>query len=294
MQRQCIAISNYLFNSSIPQKSDFQLFDLMNQLLYIYRTLHNSSMDSFNFELYRLAGYSKKSGLPPTLLTDIHIPENKNTEISSGYSCVFNWASMCYEFISESIKSILGYDRSLFFEKGFNFSISIIHPADMQKLREIHTVIFSYYYNTPPRQRTGLRFSYNFRVKTAHSSYIYLLRQSTFASLTDDGKPTLEYINSTDITGFRYNEHITLTVHRLSEAGIYVLCYEQDFSDIHPALSEREKQVFKLVKQGFTTKEIAEKLYLSIETVKSHRKNIIAKTGAVKMTAAISMINDSF
>ncbi len=44
-------------------------------------------------------------------------------------------------------------------------------------------------------------------------------------------------------------------------------------------LSDRELDVLKLVAVGFSNKEIAEKLFISIHTVMSHRKNITEKLG---------------
>jgi DNA-binding CsgD family transcriptional regulator len=44
-------------------------------------------------------------------------------------------------------------------------------------------------------------------------------------------------------------------------------------------LSVREKEVLKLVALGHSNKVIAEKLFISIHTVISHRKNITEKTG---------------
>jgi DNA-binding NarL/FixJ family response regulator len=44
-------------------------------------------------------------------------------------------------------------------------------------------------------------------------------------------------------------------------------------------LSERETDVLKLLVAGNANKEIADKLYISIHTVISHRKNISQKTG---------------
>jgi DNA-binding NarL/FixJ family response regulator len=42
-------------------------------------------------------------------------------------------------------------------------------------------------------------------------------------------------------------------------------------------ISRREKEVLKLIAEGMTNMEIAEKLFLSPLTVDSHRKNIISK-----------------
>jgi DNA-binding NarL/FixJ family response regulator len=44
-------------------------------------------------------------------------------------------------------------------------------------------------------------------------------------------------------------------------------------------LTFRETEVIEQVKQGFTCKEISAKLGIGLETVKTHRKNIIAKLG---------------
>lgn len=44
-------------------------------------------------------------------------------------------------------------------------------------------------------------------------------------------------------------------------------------------LSDREKTIVKQVVNGFTNQEIADKLYLSIHTVTTHRKNISNKLG---------------
>jgi len=44
-------------------------------------------------------------------------------------------------------------------------------------------------------------------------------------------------------------------------------------------LSDREKEILKAVAQGHTNQEIAEKLFLSIHTITTHRKNITAKLG---------------
>ncbi len=45
------------------------------------------------------------------------------------------------------------------------------------------------------------------------------------------------------------------------------------------SLTDREKDVLKLIAQEFTTSEIGEKLFISHHTVESHRKNLISKLG---------------
>jgi len=51
-------------------------------------------------------------------------------------------------------------------------------------------------------------------------------------------------------------------------------------------LTKREKQILKLIAEGFTNLQIAEKLFISIDTVDTHRKNLHHKLN-VKNTATL-------
>jgi DNA-binding NarL/FixJ family response regulator len=52
----------------------------------------------------------------------------------------------------------------------------------------------------------------------------------------------------------------------------------QQSPDVHNIiLTRREKEVLELIADGFTNSEIAGKLYISITTVDTHRKNLLSK-----------------
>ena len=42
-------------------------------------------------------------------------------------------------------------------------------------------------------------------------------------------------------------------------------------------LTKREFEIIGLVKEGLTNQEMADKLFLSVHTIQTHRKNILAK-----------------
>jgi len=46
-----------------------------------------------------------------------------------------------------------------------------------------------------------------------------------------------------------------------------------------PSVSKREKEVLQLISEEMTTSEIAKKLFISITTVETHRKNMLEKLG---------------
>ena len=47
--------------------------------------------------------------------------------------------------------------------------------------------------------------------------------------------------------------------------------------DSLPLLTKREKQVLELIAEGFTNPQIADKLFLDVTTINSHRKNMLTK-----------------
>ncbi|PZW42490.1 DNA-binding NarL/FixJ family response regulator [Mesonia algae] len=58
-------------------------------------------------------------------------------------------------------------------------------------------------------------------------------------------------------------------------------------------LSPREKEVLSLLGEELTSKEISEKLFISVNTVETHRKNILLKTGSKTTTGAVKFAIES-
>jgi two-component system, NarL family, nitrate/nitrite response regulator NarL len=52
-------------------------------------------------------------------------------------------------------------------------------------------------------------------------------------------------------------------------------------------LTKREKEILKYIAEGLATKEIADKLFISVNTVETHRKNLMAKVHAKNVTGLV-------
>jgi len=57
-------------------------------------------------------------------------------------------------------------------------------------------------------------------------------------------------------------------------------------------ISKREKDMILLICEGKTNKEIAEDLFISVDTVKDHNNNIFQKTGVTNRTQLAKLYND--
>lgn len=56
-----------------------------------------------------------------------------------------------------------------------------------------------------------------------------------------------------------------------------------------PLLTMREKEVLELIAEGLTNNEIAQKLFISVTTVDTHRKNLLAKFGVGNTASLIKL-----
>jgi two-component system invasion response regulator UvrY len=59
------------------------------------------------------------------------------------------------------------------------------------------------------------------------------------------------------------------------------------------ALSQREIEIINFIKKGFSSKEIAESLDISVKTVEVHRYNILKKLNLKNSAALVNYINNS-
>ena len=57
-------------------------------------------------------------------------------------------------------------------------------------------------------------------------------------------------------------------------------------------LSTRETEILKLIARDFSTKQIAEILFISEKTVETHRKNILRKTGASTVVGLVNYAHE--
>lgn len=78
-----------------------------------------------------------------------------------------------------------------------------------------------------------------------------------------------------------------------SEDTTYYLAVIRDMTSdeisVDKRLSPRQRQVLKLVVQGYSSREIADQLTISIKTVETHRANIMTKLGVHNVSSLVRL-----
>lgn len=112
--------------------------------------------------------------------------------------------------------------------------------------------------------------------KTSILGYMVKLGVSAFLPKNSDRKTFIDAITMVDKNGvfFTAEDHQMLFTYMNSSAK------KKSLFEMEDELSEREKDVVKLICQEYTNNEIGEKLFISPRTVESHRQRILEKIGA--------------
>lgn len=90
---------------------------------------------------------------------------------------------------------------------------------------------------------------------------------------------------------FNPRELIAIVEHLFSR---YNLEKKDDLSSVSQVqLTEREKQVLKLIVKGFSNSQIGEELYLSSKTIEKYVSNLLKKTGVNNRTELVSFVYEN-
>jgi DNA-binding NarL/FixJ family response regulator len=70
--------------------------------------------------------------------------------------------------------------------------------------------------------------------------------------------------------------------------GKFVSSFPESQQSSISGLTKREKEILKLIRDGLLSKEISDKLFISIYTVNTHRQHILEKLGADNSIEAVN------
>lgn len=209
-------------------------------------------------------------------------------------SFFLDYTTKKYIYVDESCFDLLGYTARYFLETGLPDYLSRWHPDDFSLLNK--TVIpdcLNYFSATTPEENMSIVYSYNYRFRNAKGDYLTVLQRFSYIPSNVKGLPAGMIGVIFDITHFKNDLSIVHTIEKTvgyEKENINELMYKK----VHPIIeipaftliSKREIVVLKYIADGLSSKQIADKLSLSINTVNNHRKSMLSKTNC-KTTAEL-------
>ena len=191
-----------------------------------------------------------------------------------------------YAYDSPNFVDLLGYDahKIATLERQGDYLESRIHPDDREQLLILQIKLSQFIYSLPPEQRNDYSNIYSFRVLNARQQYVRVVSRHQVLEQTIDGKAWL-VIGNMDISPDQQEaETVDCTVLNLKNGEMF--SPSPSLQTFNP-LTKREAEILRLIQKGLLSKEIADKLCVSIHTVNIHRQNLLRKLGVQNSIEAI-------
>lgn len=159
------------------------------------------------------------------------------------------------------------------------------HPDDLIRVNLARTKLFNLAQELYIEQKKSAVMSTNFRISSSPGQYmdilvqcflfytevpyktVFLLQINTDISQFSKSRKRFHYYIGDDSAMFRYPDEILLSVGHV--------------------FSNREYEILQMVASGLNSEQIAERLFLSVHTVDTHRRNILRKAGSASTSELI-------
>lgn len=197
------------------------------------------------------------------------------------YFFLLNFFNFKIEYTHPTVTSIYGVAPEAF---TLDLFFSRMHPEDAEQMKLKEAAAGEFFYKRIPTDKI-LRYksSYTFRIQDATGNWRHMLHQCTPVQLSADGKIHHSLSVHSDITYLNI-----LPDHRISFIGLagepsYYSLSTDPATILQPekslTLSARERDIVRLLAEGFASKQIGDQLCISTHTVDTHRRNLLKKTG---------------
>lgn len=229
---------------------------------------------------------SLESHISKIIELDCYIP------YSSTFFCITNTQDLTFEYISKNFKACLGIDANELKQKGMRYFWSRIHPEDIDVWISALNHLMEFTLNEIPKHKRELaNYTWNFRLKNANNQYVNIIQNTTPLAFDSGNKPIIGLAHYTVLEG-KLKMPITATAKLLNEHNEYETVYYNNFSQklLKSGISNRERDVVRLLMLNNTSKEISEKLNISSHTVDTHRRNILKKLNISSTGELIGML----
>ncbi|MGY5356066.1 LuxR C-terminal-related transcriptional regulator [Wenyingzhuangia sp. IMCC45467] len=200
---------------------------------------------------------------------------------SQSFFILTNTINNTYEFISKNFEKTLGLSIDKMMEEGVSYWFDHHHPKDLEIWLNILNELMSFTMSEVPiEDRKKLSYTWNLRIKNSKGVYVNLHKHQTPIAFDQSGKPIVGISHNT-ITSENVELPMIASIKKLNDNNEYETIFYKNYSQnlLTDGLSNREKDVLRLLALNYTSKEIADKLCISSHTVDGHRRNIIKKTG---------------
>lgn len=197
-------------------------------------------------------------------------------QVGRHYHMIFNVYHAELEYISDGITDVLGYEPG---EMNAMLFLNLIHPDDKPYFLSFETKTADFFPKIPIEKRGLYKYQHDYRIKTKSGGYVRLLHQILPVEF-DENNIYRSLVLHTDISHIKDEGIPRLSIIGLDgEPSYYNIKDTAILTKTYDIFTRREREILHCIVEGKNSKAIAQELFISLNTVSTHRKNILAKAG---------------
>lgn len=200
--------------------------------------------------------------------------------INGTFFCIVNLQTKHFIYVSKNFYRSTQLSKEKMKISGFGYFTSRIHPSDIkfwklssEKLMACNTDNFN-----NPIANYHINQVTNYRLKNGLGEYINIIQSTTPIQFDKNQKPVIVYSSFT-VLHPKLQIDVTTNIKYLDHNNQYKSLFYKNYATqkLISKISNREKEVLKLLVAKKTSREIGKKLHISFNTVNTHRRNILKK-----------------
>jgi DNA-binding CsgD family transcriptional regulator len=208
--------------------------------------------------------------------------------VESSSISIFDLYKKDHIFLSRGFETQLGWNIDEMEKEGHQYIDSRVHPTDLLSLLKSGIYYLQLaFFQVPNNEWKNYKLISDYRVKNSTGNYVRVIEQHVCLEFDKHGNVWLDL----SIMDLSPDQDISIPFRsrlmNFKTGELFEYKPEIIIKKKQVQLSYREKEVLRLVATGMVSKQIADKLFISVNTVNTHRQNIIEKLDVSNTAEAI-------
>lgn len=215
----------------------------------------------------------------------------------NSYVYIVNLHNFELEYVSDSVDRFVNKNVN---ELDIKDLLQTVVPEELESINLKSKVISDFYSNFLDKENVlDYKNMFSYRMRDAQGQLRSMLYQAFPLSVLDDGTPEHVFCIQTDVSHLHMSSTNSVSfIHMkggksyfnvdISSGKFEALKADANNKSYSELLTEREKQIVDRLSKGLNAEQIADELNLSHHTIKTHRRNILQKSGCTNTTELVA------
>ncbi|WP_373056295.1 response regulator transcription factor [Zunongwangia sp. H14] len=213
----------------------------------------------------------------------------------NSYFYIVNLHNFKLEYVSDSVKNFINKEVE---ELELKDLLETVIPEELEILSLKSKVISDFYTSYLDKEQVlAYKNLFSYKMKDAGGQIRSMLYQAFPLNVVEDGTPEHVMCIQTDVSHLQVNSTSTVSFIHMNGGKCYFNIdiskgmfdpHNKDENDFSELLTERERQIVIQLSRGCNAEEIAERLNVSPHTIKTHRRNVLRKSGCTNTTELVA------